>query len=166
MGAKLARVLDECFVRTSKGESIDACLSDYANVREQLEPLLHTAMSIASMPKVVPSDNFRKTAKGRLMARLHQETNQRKIVTLDERVPLFDALAMAGQRLWQAMAGARKIAIPVTLTLLLAIAASLGTSNFISPSPTLASQCTLSIFSGNVEVRPPRETARSVVLTA
>jgi hypothetical protein len=157
MRNKLAKLLDECLARTGRGESVDACLADYPGARAQLEPLLRTAMSISAMPKAAPSDSFRRAAKGRLMARLRQEANPAKVAALNEHLSPLDELAMAGQRFWQAMVGARRIAVPVTLALVLLIAASLGASNFMSPAPALAAQCTLSIFSGHVEVQAPGE---------
>jgi len=155
MGTKLAKILDECLARTDRGESIDACLSDYTEAREQIEPLLRTAISFSSMPEVAPSDSYKKTTKRRLMATLHQETFPAKIATLDENMSPLDNLAMAIQRLWQTITGARKIAIPVTLGLILAIVAGFGASSFISPSPALADGCTLSIISGTVDIQAP-----------
>jgi hypothetical protein len=140
MKNRLPKLLDERLARIRQGESVEACLMEHANVRQQLEPLLRTALSISSIPGAVPSDKFRKTAKRRLLARLHQEVNKKEAVR-------------SGRSIWQAIIGAKKIAIPVTLALLLAIGATFGAPSFTSPSQALASKCTLSILSGSAEVQ-------------
>ncbi len=155
MRTKLTKALDECLAMISEGESIDACLAKHENERKQLEPLLNTALSVFSLPRAVPSDKFRETAGERLIARLHREANQAKTVELKQGTSLLDDLAIAAQRLWQAVTGVKKVAIPVAFSLLIIIVASFSASNFLSPSPALASGCTLSILSGSVEVQVP-----------
>ena len=153
MGNKLAKILDECIARISGGETVETCLARYARMRGQLEPLLNTALSISAAPKVVASDEFRRTSKGRLMARLHQEAVQAEAVKYPRSIPLLDEIDTAWQSLLRAFTPARKVAVPVVLSLLLMIGGSFGAYNFLSPSPALASQCTLSILSGGAEVQ-------------
>ncbi|OGO23548.1 MAG: hypothetical protein A2144_11150 [Chloroflexi bacterium RBG_16_50_9] len=155
MGRKIAKILDECLGRISQGESEETCLASFAGIRHQLEPLLHTALSISSLPRISPTDEFRKTSQARLMARLSLEATDRKAVALEQGVPLLDDLATAGQRLWQILIGVKKVAIPVTLALFLTIAISIGAFNFGSPPTVLASECTLSILSGDVAIQTP-----------
>ena len=155
MRTKLTKALDDCLEMMSKGESIEACLAKYKNVKKQLEPLLNTALSISSLPGVVPSDKFREAASERLIARLHREANQARTVELKQGTSLLDELAITAQRLWQAVTGIKKVAVPVAFSLLVIIVASFSASNFLSPSPALASGCTLSILSGSVEVQAP-----------
>jgi len=155
MRTKLTKALDECLAMMSEGESIDACLAQHENDRKQLEPLLNTALSVFSLPRIVPSDKFKETAGERLIARLHREANQAKSVELKQGTSLLDDLAITMQRLWQAVTGVKKVVVPVAFCLLIIIVASFSASNFLSPSPALASGCTLSIFSGSVEVQVP-----------
>ena len=73
MGAKLSEVLEECLARIKRGETIGACLADYSHLQQQLEPLLymlHTAQSIYAIPKVAPSDDFKRISRARLTARI------------------------------------------------------------------------------------------------
>lgn len=154
--AKLAKILDECLARISEGKTVDVCVAGNPDMPE-LEHLLYTGLFVNTVPGVRPSEEFRRTAKGRLMARLHEETNRVKRVEVKAEwgISLLDGLTVATQGLWQAVAGVRKVAIPVAIGLLLIITTVLGASNFISPSSTLASGCTLSILSGTVEIQSP-----------
>jgi len=70
---ELPWVLENCIERIRRGDSIESCLSECPTMRNQIEPLLHTALSISSIPKVSPSDEFRRISKGRLMIRLRKE---------------------------------------------------------------------------------------------
>ncbi len=156
MRPELSKVLDECIERIRKGETVESCLAEYPNLRKQIKPLLDTALSISGIPQVSPSDEFRKTSKARLMARLRQESIQAEAAKSGRRVPLAGGLAAAWQRLRQDVVATRKVAVPVTIVLLIALGAGLyqfGAFRFLSPTPVLASQCTLSILSGDVEVR-------------
>lgn len=77
METELSKVLDECIAQISKGETIQACLAEYPTMRQQLEPLLYTALSISTLPRVSPSDEFRKRSKARLMAWLRKNPFRR-----------------------------------------------------------------------------------------
>ncbi len=157
MDIKLSKVLDECISQINKGETIENCLAQYAHLREQIEPLLHTAQSISTMPKVVPSEEFRRLSRVRLVARLCQEAVQTQATESSQNVfrHLFDELAMAWHSLLHIIAPVRRIAVPVTLALLLLLVASIGAFRFLSPTPALASQCTLTIFGGNAMLQEP-----------
>ena len=156
MRTKLSKVLDECIARIRQGETIETCLADYPDVREHIEPLLYTALSISAIPKVSPPDDFKRISKARLMMRLRRESIQAEATKSDQGIPLPHWLARVRQGLWQNVMGTRKVAIPVAIVLLLALGASLyqlGAFSLLSPTPALASQCTLSMLSGSVEVQ-------------
>ncbi|MFC1916409.1 FecR domain-containing protein, partial [Chloroflexota bacterium] len=156
MNAKLLRILDECIEQINKGEKIESCLAQYPQVQEQLEPFLGTVRAISALPKVSPSDEFRRLSKVRLLARIRQESIQDKAVKAEPSTTLFNELAISWQRMWQAIIGAKKVAIPVTIAILLVLVVGLsGVLNSLSPTPALASQCTLSILSGSVEIQSP-----------
>ena len=80
MKSDLSKLLDECIARLDKGEIIEDCLAEYPNAKEQLEPLLQIAASISAVPKVYPSDDFRRASKDHLMTRLRQESTIPKAV--------------------------------------------------------------------------------------
>jgi hypothetical protein len=154
---QLAKALDECLARMREGKSVDICLAANTEMHEQVEPLLYTGQFIASLPKVEPSEEYRRTAKGRLMARLHEEANQAKHARAAAKtaVSLVDDITLNIHQLWQTIAGARRVALPVALGLILIIVSTISAINFLSPSPTLADGCTLSIINGTVEIQAP-----------
>jgi len=150
---KLANILDECVERIAKGESIDTCLARYPDLRSSLEPLLAMALSISSIPRVSPSDEFRRVSRARLMARLRQEAIGVEAAKSGRGIAILDDLTRSWQRLRQSIAGVNRVAIPVTLILVVALVTALSALNIISPSPALAAKCTLSTLSGITEVR-------------
>ena len=155
METTLAKIIDECLSRINSGETIEACLAQYAHVREQIEPLLRIALSVSAAPKAAPSDEFVKGLAKRLMKEYQEERVTVKAPRVSHNEAYPTRLGLAWQNLLGAFTGARRVAIPAMLALILMIAASLGAFNFLSPSPALASQCTLSIFSGDVEILKP-----------
>jgi len=70
MRDKLTEILDDCIEQIEKGSSIEACLAEYPDMREELEPLLRIALSISSIPKVQPSPEFVTLSKLRLINRI------------------------------------------------------------------------------------------------
>jgi hypothetical protein len=108
MRTKLPKVIDNCIERMRKGQTIEACLAEYPDMRQQIEPLLRTAVSISSIPGVSPSDEFRRLSKARLMMRLRQESIQTEAAKSSRRISLSDHIVIAGQKLWQSIAGSRK----------------------------------------------------------
>ncbi|MFC2041161.1 FecR domain-containing protein, partial [Chloroflexota bacterium] len=156
MKTDLANILDDCIEQIRNGQTIEACLAKYPDVREELEPLLDLSCSIRSLPTIVPSNEFIRVSKARLMARIAQEPSQAKAMKSGQGRAFFNRIALSWQRLWHANTVVRKISVPVTVVLLLVLVASLsGTLSLLSPQPTLASRCTLSILSGDVEVQNP-----------
>ncbi|MBU2608096.1 MAG: FecR domain-containing protein, partial [Chloroflexi bacterium] len=160
MGTDLSKILDECILRVRNGESIESCFAEYPKVQEQLEPLLQTGLSITTTPKAAPSEDFRTLSKIRLMVRLRQEAGQAKVKS-ERETSLLDELAIGWGRLLDGIAGMRRVAIPVTIAIILALVASSflpSASNIVSPPPALASRGTVSILSGSVEVQSPDAT--------
>ena len=155
MVTKLAKILDRCIAQVNKGESIKACLARYSHVREELEPLLHTALIVSDAPKIVPSDEFIYVLEKRLQIR-HIENQLALEATRVSGSKLWHSgFYLAWQSLLAAITGTKRIAIPLALALLLVIGASFGAFNFLSTTPTLATQCTLTILSGNAAVQKP-----------
>ncbi len=103
MQTKLSKAFDESLARIERGEAIATCLAEFPDMREQLEPLLHTALSVFAIPKASPSDDFRRLSKARLMARLRQEASQAAVAKSGRRTPLLDELAIGWERLVQAI---------------------------------------------------------------
>jgi len=151
MKANLSKALDECIALVNSGESIDTCLAKYADIRQQIEPLLRTALFVSKAPKAAPSEEFRKTYKGRLMARLRQE-EALQFEAKAQDTSLFSGLTAAWKEFCQAFVGARRVTVSVMIALLLISVVASGALDLMSPSPAIASQCTLSIFEGNIEV--------------
>ena len=159
MSNKLSEIIEDCITSITRGETLETCLAKYLDVREQLEPLLYTASLLSNIPKASPSQEFIQTSKARLLERLRQESIQVEIARPNREIPLlddlsmwFDDLKMWWQRLWHAGTRIRRIAIPVALALLLIIGGSLGIPKLLLPPAALASECTLTVLSGNVEV--------------
>ncbi len=117
--------------------------------------MLEVVASLAAMPRVEPSPQFRETAQGRLMARLGQEASRVKVAELEQRVPVIDDLADAGEHLRQTINRAFRVAVPVALTLLVAVVLVFTASNLRHVPVAYASECTLSILGGNVEINGP-----------
>ena len=156
MRANLSKVLDECIARIEKGETIETCLTKYPHIRKQLEPLLHVALSLSTIPEVSPSEEFRKTSKARLLDRIRQESLPTEVSQTDQVVLQRNNLAKPWQELWHTITRARKVAIPATIALVLVLLASIllpGGLNLISPPPAIASLCTLSTLGGTVEIQ-------------
>lgn len=154
---KLAEALDKCLARMQEGKSVDVCLAQNEGMHDRVEPLLYTGHFISTLPKVQPDEEFRRTAKGHLMARLHEEESQAERIRAKAKpfISFPDEFSTTMQQLWQTIAGARKAALPVALGLILIIASAVSAINFMSPSPALADGCTLSILSGSVEIQAP-----------
>jgi len=153
MKTELSKILDECITRISQGKTIKNCLAKYPGMQEQIEPLLRTARSISTVPRISPSEEYIKTSKANLIARLRNEAIQAQPVRYRERITLLDSLGILWQRLWQATANMRKATVAITLAVILAHGAGIAALNFLSTPVALASGCTLSILSGSVEVQ-------------
>ncbi|GAH05551.1 unnamed protein product, partial [marine sediment metagenome] len=74
------------------------------------------------------------------------------------RTTQIGGLALVWQQLSHAFTGARRVTIPITIAVILALTVSLalpGALNIFSPTPVMAVKCTLSILSGSTEFQSP-----------
>src|SRR4030042_5529671 len=156
MRTELSKVLDECLPRRKKGEDIGACLHDYPELAPELEELLRTASSIPNTPRVSPSDDFRAESKVRIIAGLRERQVRDRAAKLQHKSVTTRFVERAGEAVLRVFSGRNMIVIPVTLLVLFALAGSLVIAAMLtssSPQSALASQCTLSILSGDVEIQ-------------
>ncbi|MFC2068409.1 DUF4382 domain-containing protein [Chloroflexota bacterium] len=84
MANNLDVILDECIDRINRGESLEACFTDYPDHVEQLKPLLQAMLTAQQVYTFVPSPNAKRTARQRFNRAL-QEQGQRH----EERQPVF-----------------------------------------------------------------------------
>ena len=172
--AELALALDECLNRMRRGRAIEACIAEYPHLSRPLAALLSTATSISEAPKALPSDDFRRLSRSRLLLRLREKNSNVKARKLSRDAAQPGLLVTILQRLTQVFNRPRLLAIPATLLLLITIGGSLSVIvNVGLPStPTaLASQCTLTILGGDVEFQTSgsnvwHDAANGVVLQA
>ncbi len=158
MGNNPARVLEECIARLRQGESVEDCLARYPEMRSQIESLLNMVHSVSFLPRVSPSDKFQRAAKARLMSRIRQQSAQERTTKSKPGAAIVDGLRVVSQKIWQPVLQAKKVAIPVTMAVMVIFALIFsGVSYFTSPTPALASQSTLNILSGTVEIQDPGE---------
>jgi len=158
MGSKLYKAFDDCLKLMGNGETIEACLAEYPHLRSQLVPLLHDASSIAAVPRLSSSDEFRKLSKARLITRLQERSIQAEKARSMSSWP-----GTVWGILERIITGPARVAIPVTLVLALALQGLFlfGTARFSAPAttPALSAQCTLSDLTGNAELQVPGSSA-------
>ncbi|MFH1169298.1 MAG: FecR domain-containing protein [Chloroflexota bacterium] len=159
MQSKLSKAFGECLARIKGGEVASACLAEYPKLRQRLVPLLYTTLAIQTVPKTVPSEEFRQQSRARLVARLRQRFSQTE--RSRQEWPAAGIWAALWRGLVRAFSGPARVAIPLTLALILAVQALFlfGAFNVFSPSQSraLASQATLDA-KGSVELRMPGST--------
>lgn len=156
MGNNTAKILEECIARLRQGESVEVCLAKYPEMRSQIEPRLNMVHSVYCLPGVRPSDKFQSAAKIRLMSRIRQQSAQESTTKSKPGAAIVDGLRVVSQKIWQPVLQAKKVAIPVTVAVIVILAVVLsGIPYFTSPVPALASQSTLNILSGTVEIQNP-----------
>ena len=68
MDYRFDEILDECIDRISRGQSVEACLADYPDYAEQLEPLLRTMSQTQAVYSFVPSASGKTAARQRFDA--------------------------------------------------------------------------------------------------
>ena len=64
------KILDECIDRINLGESVNACLSDYPDYIEQLEPLLQAMLQTREAYSFAPSASAERAARQHFNAAL------------------------------------------------------------------------------------------------
>ncbi|MFC2022673.1 DUF4382 domain-containing protein [Chloroflexota bacterium] len=70
MTNRLDMILDECINRINRGESADACLADYPEYRQELEPLLSAVLGMKASCSFIPSARTKSYYRQRLTAAL------------------------------------------------------------------------------------------------
>ncbi len=65
--------LDQCVSRLLAGESLDACLARYPEMREELRPLLEVAAVLAETPASAPAPEAKARGRQRLMDALARQ---------------------------------------------------------------------------------------------
>ncbi len=83
--ASFGEILDECMARVQAGKSIDDCLTEYPEYKDELESLLRLYVFIKAVPEVKPDASFKEHARRRLMIR----TDIELIKETDKAVELF-----------------------------------------------------------------------------
>ena len=144
MKDKLEKALEECLARLKEGEDIETCLAAYPDLRGQLERLLSMASALTALPKVSPSDEYRKLSQARLLARLREQAARTEKPERAVSPAGLPAGAWYDLRWW--FSQPVRVTISVTLALIIALTGTLfsqGPINLFSPSPALASPCTL-----------------------
>jgi hypothetical protein len=99
------RILDECVDRINRGESLEACIADYPDFVEQLQPLLQAMLQTKAVYSFVPSDSAKRAARQHLNAALEQLERRG-----EARHPLFPWL-LGRSRVWVAVAAALLLAL-------------------------------------------------------
>ncbi|UCD08084.1 MAG: FecR domain-containing protein [Dehalococcoidales bacterium] len=143
-------ILDECLKLVVKGESIEDVLAAYPDEREDLEPLLRTALDISFLPKIEPSEEYIRTSKINLLREIRagesEKTNEFDILAVPRKfVSVIDDF-------WQTFSTTKKWSVAVTAVLVVVLVASLGQFVFFRSSPAMASTCVLQVLSGEIYV--------------
>ncbi len=159
MTTKLVNIFDDCVTQISGGESIEACLARYPDMREEVEPLLHTLLNVSAARKVVPSNKFINALGKRLMVQHLENQVALRNAKINSSTQL-SKLTMACQSLWASITGAKRIAIPAAIGLLIVIVASFVLSNLLFSSAFQESRCTLSLLSGEAVIQQPNSVGR------
>jgi len=94
MANNFDRILDECIDRINLGESVDACLTDYPDYAEQLEPLLQAMLQTQGAYSFAPSASAKRAARQHFNAALDRLEQRRR-----EKQPLFTRL-LVQPRVW------------------------------------------------------------------
>jgi len=134
--AEAAEALDECLSRMREGESIDPCLDEYPWLGKLLGVMLNAAQSLSDAPGASPSDQFRAQSRARMPG----------------------VLGNAWMMLVRACTSQRTQGAAIVLAMIVAIGGSVlsaGAVGTVSQDSALASKCTLSVLSGEVQVRGP-----------
>ena len=72
MKKSIANVLDKGLEGLQQGKMVETCIALGGDAGEEVAPLLYTAEYLSQTVKAEPSEEFRRSARGRLMARLQQ----------------------------------------------------------------------------------------------
>jgi hypothetical protein len=72
MASDFDRILDECIDRITRGETVEACLSDYPEHAKQLEPLLQAMIQTKASYSFTPSTDNKRAARQHFYAALER----------------------------------------------------------------------------------------------
>ena len=143
-------ILDECLKLVMAGESIESVLSEYPDIREELEPLLRMALDINHLPKIEPSPEYVSASKINLLREIRlyesEKTSGFDILSFPRR------FAAAIGDFWQAFSAPKKWSVAVTAVLVIVLVATLGQFVFFKSSPAMASTCILQVLSGEAYI--------------
>ena len=98
MANEFDRILDECIDRINRGERLEACLADYPEYVEQLDPLLQAMLQTKEAYSFEPSSSAKIAARQHFNAALERLEQRRW-----EKQPLFTGL-FAWPRVWATVA--------------------------------------------------------------
>ncbi len=121
MANNFDKILDECIDRINRGESLEACLADYPQYIEQLEPLLQAMLDTQMAYTFTPSTTAKRAARQHFNAAL-EELEQRR----EERQPLFSRL-FGWSRVW----------VTATAVILIALIGYFGLRPVLFPAGTV-----------------------------
>jgi len=162
MKKPIANVLDEGVNGLQQGKMVETCIALSGGAGEDVAPLLYTAEYLTQAERAEPSEEFRRSARGRLMARLQQ--TQPLPAPRHDGFAIFETLSRAFSHL--SIVGPTVMKSLATFAVMAAVVAvTLGVGAFQTQAPalteSLASQCTLTVLSGAVNIRTPEATAAS-----
>ena len=98
MAKNFDQILDGCIDRINRGGSLEACLADYPEYKEQLEPLLQAMLQTQGAYSFEPSADARREAKQRFSVALERLERKRR-----EKRSLFPRV-FARPRAWATVA--------------------------------------------------------------
>ena len=160
MEPELAKILDDCIDKINDTTSIEVCLAYHPQIRKELEPLLYTSKAISGTEVIQPTEEFRKTAKGRLMARIAEDGIQEKGTGWKSRMfPFLGTFTEACDGFWRIFDSVKRGAIPFALTLVLIFISVLSVANMVPSTSSMNAGCTLTVLNGAVDVLAPEVAA-------
>jgi hypothetical protein len=78
MADKFDKILDECIDRINQGESVEACLADYPEYAEQLEPLLQVMLQTNKAYSFAPSTSAKRAARQKFSTAIEELERRRE----------------------------------------------------------------------------------------
>ncbi len=116
MASDFEQILDQCIDRVNRGESPEACATDYPQYASRLEPLLQTMSQTQQTYVFTPSSDAKREARQKLLAAMEKQAQ-----------PSF----------WQKVLGQKLVwAAAATAVVVLLVVGYFGLRMAVSPSPT------------------------------
>ncbi len=122
MKNNLGRILDECIDRINRGESFEACLTDYPDYRAELTPLLHAMLDTKSAYYFTPSVRAKNFQRQRFTAALVASRERRA-----RKKPVF-AWILGWSKVWA----------PVAAVIVIGLVGYFGLRPALMPPVTIA----------------------------